>query len=56
MEMTETYVVSLDRPGLADLPELVRCEKPEIAAEVVRALLACHDTNIARVVVTISRF
>ena len=53
--MTETYVVSLDRPGLADLPELVRCQSPEIAGDVVRTLLSARDNNIARVVVTISR-
>jgi hypothetical protein len=53
--MKEVYSIAIDRPGLADLPELVRTEDPAIAGEVVRALLAAHDPAIACVVVRVSR-
>lgn len=53
--MKDVYSVSIDRAGLADLPELVRCESPEVAGEVVRALLSAHDPSIMRVVVTVQR-
>lgn len=53
--MKSVYIISLDRPGLADLPELVRCDSPEAVGEIVRALLAAKDDAILRVVVTVSR-
>lgn len=53
--MKEVYTVSMDRPGLADLPELVRCDSPEAVGEIVRCLLAAHDSAILRIVVTIGR-
>lgn len=53
--MKESYIVAINRPGMGDIPELVRCHAPEVAAEMVRVLLACHDTNIASVRVEISR-
>ena len=46
MEMKEVYSVSIERAGLADLPELVRCETPEIAGAIVMALLSAHDPAI----------
>ena len=53
--MKEIYLISLDRPGLADLPELVRCENPAIVGEIVRFILAAHDPSIYKVVVSVSR-
>lgn len=53
--MRDVYSISIDRAGLADLPELVRCESPAVAAAVVDALLSAHDPSIMRVVVTVQR-
>lgn len=53
--MNETFGISIERPGVADLPELVSAADPEAAGAVVAALLRCHDSTIARVVVRINR-
>jgi hypothetical protein len=53
--MKESYVIAIDRPGMGDIPELVRCLSIEYAVEIVRALLACRDTNIVQVRVRIER-
>ena len=54
--MKQTFLVRIVRPGYADLPELVRTDRPEIAAEVVRVLLAADDPAIQSVIVEISHF
>jgi hypothetical protein len=45
-EMREVYSISIERAGLADLPELVRCESAEVAGAIVMALLSAHDPAI----------
>lgn len=53
--MKESYIISIDRPGMGDIPELCRAQTPEMAGELVRCLLAAHDPNILRVKVEIAR-
>lgn len=53
--MEETYAISIDRPGYADIPELARCQTAEAAAAMIRALLECRDKNIRSVKVQIDR-
>lgn len=53
--MKEVYSVSIDRAGLADLPELVRCETPEITGAIVAALLSARDPSILAVKVMVQR-
>lgn len=53
--MKEVYLIHLDRPGYADLPELCKVSDPAIAGEIVRVLLSAHDPAILRVVVTVGR-
>lgn len=53
--MKTAYIITILRPGLADLPELVRCESSEVAAAVVKALLDCNDPNMASVTVAITK-
>lgn len=53
--MKDEYSISIERVGMADLPELCRTDSPESAAEVIRALLAVHDPLIMGVHISIVR-
>lgn len=53
--MKEAYSVRIERPGMGDVDDLVRTADLQVAAEVVRCLLACHDDRISRVIVAINR-
>lgn len=53
--MKESYIVSIERPGMADAPELCRCQSIDAAVAVVRALLSTGDEQIRSVKVTIGR-
>lgn len=53
--MKESYIIAIDRPGMADIPELCRTDHPEIASELVLAILRARDDRIRSVRVDISR-
>ena len=49
------YSIKIDRPGVADLPELCTTDTAAAAAEVIRAILAANDRNIVAVTVSVVR-
>lgn len=53
--MRDVYSISIERAGVADIPELCQATEPQAAAEIVRALMACHDPQIMLIRIAIVR-
>lgn len=53
--MIDTFSISIERAGVADLPELCVCNEPAMAAAVIQALLAAKDPRIMAVHISIVR-
>lgn len=53
--MMDTFSISIERAGVADLPELCVCNEPAMAAAVIQALLAAKDPRIMAVHISIVR-